>query len=283
MTPDEAFIEAIRDAPDDDTPRLTYADWLEEHGDPYGEFIRVQCEVARMSHDDPRREKVAAREHELWERYRAAWGKPGAPPDPVSALFFRGFFFIGHHQVNDYPEFEAYWARWAPVQRVALFPGGVQNTGSPQMFGKRLGKCASLAGWRRLRIRGVRDARWLLPVLRSPHLRRLRELQLFDVDLGDRRVTAIAKLTNLPALTTLSLMGVRAGNAGAVALANSPHLARLTALRYSWMDLTDAGAQALAASPYLNHLEDLDLRGNDVISRQARQLLHVRFRDRVQF
>src|SRR5262245_58863227 len=41
-----AFLKAIAEAPDDDGPRLVYADWLEEHGDPArAEFIRVRCEL----------------------------------------------------------------------------------------------------------------------------------------------------------------------------------------------------------------------------------------------
>ena len=41
MNHDDAFLQAILDAPDDDTPRLVYADWLEEHGQPdRAEFIR---------------------------------------------------------------------------------------------------------------------------------------------------------------------------------------------------------------------------------------------------
>ncbi|HVK16992.1 MAG TPA: TIGR02996 domain-containing protein [Fimbriiglobus sp.] len=49
MTADErALIQAIIAAPDDDLPRLVYADWLEEHGRPErAEFIRVQCELAQ--------------------------------------------------------------------------------------------------------------------------------------------------------------------------------------------------------------------------------------------
>lgn len=44
-----AFEAAIRVSPADDTPRIVYADWLEEHGDPgRAEFIRLQCEVAVM-------------------------------------------------------------------------------------------------------------------------------------------------------------------------------------------------------------------------------------------
>ena len=49
MTDDAAFIAAICAAPEDDLPRLVYADHLEEHGQPErAEFIRVQCEIARM-------------------------------------------------------------------------------------------------------------------------------------------------------------------------------------------------------------------------------------------
>ena len=43
MTHDDAFLQAIIEDPDHDAPRLLYADWLEERGDPRGEFIRVQC------------------------------------------------------------------------------------------------------------------------------------------------------------------------------------------------------------------------------------------------
>ena len=48
MSDETALLAAIRAAPDDDAPRLIYADWLDEHGQPErAEFIRVQCELAR--------------------------------------------------------------------------------------------------------------------------------------------------------------------------------------------------------------------------------------------
>ena len=37
----DAFLRAILDAPDDDTPRLVYADWLEERGEELGPFIQI--------------------------------------------------------------------------------------------------------------------------------------------------------------------------------------------------------------------------------------------------
>lgn len=54
----EAFLAEIRERPDDDFPRLQFADWLEENGEPErAEFIRVQCELAkRIRVDLPARE-----------------------------------------------------------------------------------------------------------------------------------------------------------------------------------------------------------------------------------
>lgn len=44
----DAFLRAIIANPDDDAPRLIFADWLEEHGEgERSEFIRVQCEIAK--------------------------------------------------------------------------------------------------------------------------------------------------------------------------------------------------------------------------------------------
>ena len=50
MTADElALLRGVEAAPDDDLPRLVYADWIDEHGrHARAEFIRVQCELASI-------------------------------------------------------------------------------------------------------------------------------------------------------------------------------------------------------------------------------------------
>jgi uncharacterized protein (TIGR02996 family) len=58
MIPEElALVDAIHADPRSDSPRRTYADWLENHGAPeYAEFIRLQCEqphVAICTRDKP--------------------------------------------------------------------------------------------------------------------------------------------------------------------------------------------------------------------------------------
>jgi uncharacterized protein (TIGR02996 family) len=43
-----AFIDAIRKNPDDDDARAVYADWLEEHGDARGEYLRLEAQLNRI-------------------------------------------------------------------------------------------------------------------------------------------------------------------------------------------------------------------------------------------
>jgi uncharacterized protein (TIGR02996 family) len=50
---EQAFLQAILDNPDDDAPRLMYADWLEERDDPRGEYIRLTVAVEGMQQQLP--------------------------------------------------------------------------------------------------------------------------------------------------------------------------------------------------------------------------------------
>jgi uncharacterized protein (TIGR02996 family) len=74
MTYHAGFLQDIIEHPEDDTPRLIYADWLEDHGDPdRATFIRIQCELAAPPwrvgrvYDHPAWLRLHARERELLE------------------------------------------------------------------------------------------------------------------------------------------------------------------------------------------------------------------------
>lgn len=54
MTDGEAFIRAIVDSPGDDTPRLVYADWLDDRDDPRGAYLRAETEWVRLRRDGER-------------------------------------------------------------------------------------------------------------------------------------------------------------------------------------------------------------------------------------
>src|SRR5262245_6472059 len=68
-----SFLRAITESPADDAPRLVYADWLEERGDPRGTFIRVQCALAALPADDARRPDLEESERRLSAAHAAEW------------------------------------------------------------------------------------------------------------------------------------------------------------------------------------------------------------------
>jgi len=69
-------MRAVRDSPQDDTPRLVLADWLDDHGRPaFAEFIRLQVAVepVRTRLDDTRVRQMLTREKELIARHSDEW------------------------------------------------------------------------------------------------------------------------------------------------------------------------------------------------------------------
>jgi uncharacterized protein (TIGR02996 family) len=76
-----ALLAAIHAEPRDDTPRLVYADWLQEHGqEEYAEFIRLQCIPPKPTRILSRRElRAEAMEDQREER----------PTDPDTLLSLR--------------------------------------------------------------------------------------------------------------------------------------------------------------------------------------------------
>lgn len=111
MSDESALLTAIIAHPDEDTPRLAFADWLDENGDPdRAAFIRVQCRLAEMPPDDPDWYELLEQESDLGsrlhdrittlrpavsERFYFGTYYPQADREPQ---FHRGFpFFVDYH------------------------------------------------------------------------------------------------------------------------------------------------------------------------------------------
>jgi uncharacterized protein (TIGR02996 family) len=71
MDDDAGFLRAVLAAPEDDALRLVYADWLDERGDPRGEYLRCQCARAALRPADPKHAALLRREEELRQQYPA--------------------------------------------------------------------------------------------------------------------------------------------------------------------------------------------------------------------
>jgi uncharacterized protein (TIGR02996 family) len=77
MNEHDRFIQEILSHPDDDGRRLRYADWLEARGDPRGEYLRLECELANLPNDSPDRPAAAGRLRRL---------RPSVDPDWLRLL-----------------------------------------------------------------------------------------------------------------------------------------------------------------------------------------------------
>lgn len=90
MNDRQAFLDQVLAHPDDDVPRLIYADYLEEVGDPRGEFIRLQCELAEIDELNPRYLDASHRCAELLFLHGETWAAE-LKQDVRKAEFARGF------------------------------------------------------------------------------------------------------------------------------------------------------------------------------------------------
>jgi uncharacterized protein (TIGR02996 family) len=75
MTSDgDALFRAVCEYPADDTPRLVYADWLDENGQPErAEFIRLQCEDREYCRRFPDLDAARTRASDLLREHGLRW------------------------------------------------------------------------------------------------------------------------------------------------------------------------------------------------------------------
>jgi uncharacterized protein (TIGR02996 family) len=215
MTYQDALLRAILDDPDDDMLRLVYADALEERGDPRGEFIRVQCALARAAANDPSRPGLEQREKQLQTAHQADWTRPIA--HLIDAWEFqRGFV----EKVTMRPG-----ASWADVLDLAP----VRHIHFYQRAHATLQEVRLLA--------------------QSAALKRLATLKLnTDRGIRDDSVAVLAGCSYLAGLISLDLSDNWIHNEGARLLADSPYLSRLHMLRLEHNLIGRDGKRALRAT-----------------------------------
>src|SRR5213592_2553115 len=92
MSDRDALLEAVFARPADDAPRLVYADWLDEHGEPaQAAFIRAQVELARTDPNTDEHDRVAERLYALWDDLLGELGPVAAGAGLLMSDYRRGF------------------------------------------------------------------------------------------------------------------------------------------------------------------------------------------------
>ena len=218
------LLRAIRDNPDEDTPRLMYADWLEEHNDPArAEFVRVQCRLAERGRRelvppaDPDRQRELQLERQLGERWLA---ELPAVRGVRWTGFWRGFPIASVASATTLVRAAVKVWGAAPVESVGVI--GLNATGARVLAGSPV--------FDRVRVLTVSVRRGSEQPLRT----------LF----GSPRAEALRRLSLLSGL----------GEAGLIAVFASEHLTGLEWLGVGSGEMTDAAAEALLAAPGLRNV-----------------------------
>jgi uncharacterized protein (TIGR02996 family) len=203
MRPEQerAFWEAIQEAPEDDTPRLVYADWCEDHGQPErAEFIRAQIELEGLAVGDPRRAALEDRADDLLARHEMDWLGPAE--DLSDWEWQRGF--VERVSVPPSPTLEPARHQFErhPVRRAGF--GSVSGTLDRLRESPFLERLEGLA----LDAKGESDRAALLSILRSSRLARLADLDLASgetdgllADLADLPVVPALRMAHITRLT----------------------------------------------------------------------------------
>src|SRR5262245_23509431 len=297
MTDGDALYQAILDAPDDDAPRLVWADWLDEQGQPdRAEFVRLQCEFAKLDPGDLRLEELTEQFGRLTVN-REAW-TAGLGPYARNCGFWRGlpdwFELSTGRLVADLNELR----RQVPAQCLSLTLSGGGHPELGNWAGLEPIRCldvteadadpfypeSSLRGWVWLihsaRLRGLGSFRadmvessvGFISALRGTDWPDLRDLglRIHHVPLREPPTTPwqappsppwqdLAEAPWFSNLRSLDLRDCRLGDAGLDRLLTaSPPLA-LTRLNLGANDLTAAGVRRLASSRALARVRRLAL------------------------
>jgi uncharacterized protein (TIGR02996 family) len=263
----DAFLRQVIANPDDDAPRLVYADWLDEHGDPArAEFIRLEIEMARLMDDHPRWEEPRDRASAIWEEHGERWyGDLLRLAENVGTE--RGFLESVELNASGFIKHAATLMKHAPVRDVFLF--------RYKTHFRRLVRCPELARVERLEFApegATLDAKDAEALAASPYTTNLRVLDLWDSQVGPEGGVALAGSPRLARLEKLNLGGNGVGDDGAQALARAAHLSRLVELHLESNDLTSDGVEALARADHLSALRQLRLYDNQIDERGGRSL-----------
>jgi uncharacterized protein (TIGR02996 family) len=245
MSTEADLIAAILAAPDDDAPRLVYADWLLERGDPRGELIVVQCELARTSWTSPRHAVLAARSRALLAAHRRRWDEVARRLVPGGAFDFRrGMIETVELYAEDLGAIDPAIFQIAPLHRIAISDLDEPTLSSWPLLDRfdelrTEGLGLDVAGCRRL-------------AGRLPHLRRL---DLDDAVL-ERGVLEALCASELGALEMLRVELPHYWPHDSVGFGRLPSLRRLSLDRgvvhsdgHPIGELTDAAARELGEAP----------------------------------
>ena len=286
---EHALRAAIAAFPEEDTPRLVFADFLDENGDSErAEFIRVQIELERTPKADPRFVELWRRETELLADHGEDWARDELPDGITARLADEDRYGRSVAFRRGTPErvaatahgFLRGGAELAALPSVALNIEWLERDENhkprPESLPDRvrqLAGCPALEHFPRLNVKYNRlGPAGLEILLNSPHLPALREFAVGPDRYGPRGAELLANCAQLSGPRELDASACRVGDEGLRRLLASPFLRNIEEFANS-ADLTDDGFELLARHEPMRNWRALELGYNDVGLRGVRALL----------
>jgi uncharacterized protein (TIGR02996 family) len=238
---EETLLAAVLAAPDDDAPRLVYADWLADRGDPRGEYIQLACQAARVPGHAPQAGPLVERLLMLERTHHMAWGKL-IKPVTTGYTFHRGFV-EAVTLAKDLTGFDEL-ARVAPVTSVTFLLVDDDSL-------HRIAASPHLAALRKLHLLGDPGPEALRTLASSRHLRPGVTIGLQLSLVTAERASGLAAGRFADRIGSINMIKVGADDATIAAIAALPGLESLVSLQH---DLGIDSARALARAPRLAEL-----------------------------
>jgi uncharacterized protein (TIGR02996 family) len=263
---DEAFLRDILANPGDDTPRLVYADWLEDHGEhDRAELIRVECAREKLPDFVPEYNRLDRRSRELRKTHEEEWFGPLLPLVEEFGTR-RGFVEEVTLRASRFVKNAKTILALAPVRELFLINAKGQA--------KALAGCPQMARIERLgfyEMSALLDAPAARALVKSPYLTGLRELDLGSARIGVSGFKALMAARTLPRLEGLDLFGNGVGN-GMLAFLPGSKLTTLKSLNLASNGVNDHCVPGLARNSSLSALEELCLYHNHLTAVGVRAL-----------
>jgi uncharacterized protein (TIGR02996 family) len=274
------FLQDSKAHPDDDTPRLILADWLEDHDDPArAELIRLQVRPEQGP------EFTQIRVAQLTEQHGQRWLGALAPYVNQAWSFRRGLLHLeadasvlfAHNMDAPTTSIEAAWIESMDMIfvrrqmfRLADSPWlslpsslnlGLNNLGSVGV--QNLAGHQALTFLHRLDLRGNHlTSDGLDALFQAKGMPGLRELDLGVNEIGSQGMQRLVRRPWPWPLRVLRLDANSIGEGGLAGLPRAGHFGSLEELSLAHNDLQAASAEALARSPALGRLKVLNLSHN---------------------
>ncbi|MEM8670506.1 MAG: TIGR02996 domain-containing protein [Planctomycetota bacterium] len=273
------FIAAINAAPDDDVPRLVFADWIAEKGDAArAEFIRLQLQRQALPTWDPQQLPLYVREQKLLELHESEWRSALPTIDGVAwGTFRRGF--ISSATITNLEGFSSLihqCRRSAPIDSVTINwpdPNGHFDDPLP------------IDGLRELTLNDTPylDTEQINVIAWSPVLVTIEKLHFGPCNLSADGIHTLLQSSHLGQLKSLDVSSNSIGNNGLEAIIGS--LTSLEALDVSEQEsysryeedpvIDESGIMSLVDWPGFRTLRSLNLSGNTIGSSGLHALLQT--------